>query len=597
MEKPYYLPDTSFRFRLKDTDRESNQQRFYDRLTLRGIQVIKDIDESIKEPKKWRGDHTFSPDAATYSLTHFVEPEIAHQHPDWNPSQIHAEAMNRFEKRLKQDLAYELMESQHTESTIHWKQIETKEGIKALATAYGDRMISLQELWEHTKEYAAFSGNPDAYNEAEHKAQIAMQDEFINGSASAYVSVLSHPDSIRYIQVWERNDDGEVVSKQVDLFLSTGKDFSHKDGDALIQNLKEYYQSDTETTVIKSESVYTHFFIQTGRVETRDIRIIARAQTYIVARERNNKLRVLQKSMLREKGEAQPLLDIKKSVHDMALFLREHIDLIIESFKDGKKKTKSEKTINFTAKKEMHEKDYGPIKSALSEWVITQTIVACAPFMPVGAHATLFWFAEIPRIRKEVSAVKKVVFQSDRIIAPNFTRAEKNLGFVRIISFVERTKKIIFIEKRKLSEKKILHIKKKESKKIETIPIHKKFYKVFFEKIKESKGYARLLKIIERIYTRPAKEYKQVRIAMLIWRIFGVVRRGPKNEKPEMKHDVLKEKIETPYENESPVWLLLSIIWYLTMLRESGMVSQHVPPTTAATPIFPLYGVIFTFAS
>ena len=171
MEKPYYLPDASLRFRAKTSDRDSVEKRLDDRLTLRGIQVIRDTDESGKESKKWRGDHTFSPDAATYSLMHFVEPEVAREHPDWNPSQIHTEAMSRFTQRLEQDLAYERMESDHGESVIHWKPIETKEGVTVLATQYGDRMITLSELWEHTKEYAAFTGTPDAYNEAEHRSQ------------------------------------------------------------------------------------------------------------------------------------------------------------------------------------------------------------------------------------------------------------------------------------------------------------------------------------------------------------------------------------------------------------------------------------------
>ena len=78
------------------------------------------------------------------------------------------------------------------------------------------------------KEYAQHIGNPRAYNKEEARSQIAMQDAFINGHASGFVSILSHPDSVRYVQLWEKMPTGDIASKQIDLYATTGRDFTRK---------------------------------------------------------------------------------------------------------------------------------------------------------------------------------------------------------------------------------------------------------------------------------------------------------------------------------------------------------------------------------
>ena len=65
--------------RFFDSPRDEKQHT--DRMMVRGVQVVRDEDPGDRP--KWRGDHSFSADAARYSFSNFIEPEVAKSHPSW----------------------------------------------------------------------------------------------------------------------------------------------------------------------------------------------------------------------------------------------------------------------------------------------------------------------------------------------------------------------------------------------------------------------------------------------------------------------------------------------------------------------------------
>lgn len=383
-------------------------------MTLRGIPVLRDTDEQDSVPA-WRGDHTFSSDAASYSLSHFIEPEVKREHPDWTQEQISSVASQRFEQRLAQDLSYEHQESAHEESVVHWQPVKTASGSWELATSYGDSMVTLSELWEHTREYAEFAGNPAAYNSEEHRAQIQMQEELISGGANGFVSVLSHPDAVRYVQVWQKTEDGSIVSKQVDLYKTTGRDFTHDEGAKLIDNLANYFKEDVgggEASVIS----YAHIYIHEKEIAEDDIRTIAIAQT-MEAHDVTVPERYVPNVLFRA-GE-QTVRDTTESMIQLGVYLREHIDKKIAAFThidvDSKKR---ETTTSILSKQELSyvripkDTPLGPsridthinypdvqlatdaMKSLEADWWIVRSMLRRKDAFPTAPIAILLWMTE-----------------------------------------------------------------------------------------------------------------------------------------------------------------------------------------------------------
>lgn len=276
MEKPSVSED---RYR----SQEYNVLRYRDTLPAHSMRMIMSRDVPVLSDRKdeqdasvWRGDHSFSSEAASYSLMNFIEPEVAREHPDWGTDRIKSEARERFTKRLAQDLTYEHKERNHVETTVVWKPHSTSGGDVELATEYGDGYITLRELWEHTREFAEYSGNPEAYNASEARAQLAMQEEFLRGDASQYVSVLSHPDSIRYVQIWEKTTDGAVSSRQLDLHATTGRDFTHREGEVLVRALADVHR-EPGTEQHADSSGYVHMLMRQRFVQEKHIRMLATA--------------------------------------------------------------------------------------------------------------------------------------------------------------------------------------------------------------------------------------------------------------------------------------------------------------------------------
>lgn len=451
MEKPSSVYNIAVRHQDHTKEDQYTKDRYADRMTLRGIPVLRDTDGERSAPV-WRGDHSFSSDAASYSLTNFIEPEVAREHPTWSHEQVRQAAAERFEKRLRQDLSYEHKESAHEESIVAWRPVETRDGTWELATEYGDNMITLRELWEHTREYADFTGNPAAYNREEHRAQLAMQEKFIDGSANGFVSVLSHPDSIRYVQVWQKADDGTITSKQVDIYKTIGRDFTHEEGAKFIDHLASFHHEITATET-GGPSSYAHFFVQRHEVREEDIRLIAAAQAMELPVPQDGAPLVMPRAIV-DPGSAA-IRDTAHSLMQLGSFLREQIDQKIAVFtaygERGKKRPKTEGSARVAVRipgekasriavfenapgrtpsaERMRPADISTeiMKSAVAEWWITTSMLLYRESIPVAPVAIISWLISVPYAAGMPSEPLPAgrVFQAGEMI-PAKVQKEKN---------------------------------------------------------------------------------------------------------------------------------------------------------------------------
>lgn len=670
--------------RLLYTSKEDTEQkeRFYDRMTIRGIPVLRDTDSAEQVPA-WRGDHTFSSDAASYSLTHFIEPEIAREHPTWSQQQITEAATHRFEQRLSQDLSYEHKESAHEESVVHWQPIQNKEGTWELATKYGDTMVTLPELWEHTREYAEFAGNPDAYNPEEHRAQLRMQEELIRGEANGFVSVLSHPDAIRYVQVWQKTDDGSIISKQVDLYKTTGRDFSHEEGAKLIDHLAAYFKEDVgggEASVIS----YAHIYIHEKEVAEEDIRTIAIAQameTHDVSAPSFE--RSIPTTVLRIGSTA--VRDTTESMVQLGAFLREHIDRKIHALKDASpegKKSSSEQASIHTAEvvavrsdvkkgdstisrvlPDLHRKtehDTIPhttdvMKTIVSEWLIARTMLAHKDASPVVPFAFILLLTRpltSESTNTRTSSDQALEHVQEDVIPERQTKMQRLGESLRnAFSFIwkDREKKKIRTSIRaKDVQVNILH--KQNSRKEHTehthLPTHKEtpIHALSLSTVISLLRILHNMPMFERRISKSGKriensdstytgsvigpnthrsekftsvhskshEYavKKFTAAIIVWWLTEYSRHTFNKPFDIEGGDSGTDKRDSMIDQQESVpssWILFSIIWYLTALREHGKQgSMNTPPVSKKQSkksavkqvnFLPSSGIIFTFGS
>jgi len=390
------------------------------------------VDEIIDESRatqrpEWRGDHSFSSDAARYSLTNFVEPEVAREHPEWTTSQVKEHAKEQFEKRLAQDLSYEHRETVHEESEVHWRPVQTEKGWE-LATEYGDKLVTLNELWDHTKEYASFVGNPAAYNPEEHRAQLAMQDALIHDGSRGFVSVLSHPDAVRYVQIWQKSENGDIQSRHVDLFATTGRDFSPEEAAELIVHLADYH-GNNRIQEAANESSYAHFFVSQGNIDAGDVRTIAIAQAssvdIVIEEGQNIRASHIVSTVVRDTKEAVSLFgkyihdQIEEKIQSIKQSKTEHPEKKIHRDKFiGSKRNSSEKKAEIipvsggAPEKNIPTKNISEfigIKSVLSEGWISRTMISFVPFVPLPRRLQYFGLPRLSGNKKQKSVLMKKV--------------------------------------------------------------------------------------------------------------------------------------------------------------------------------------------
>lgn len=676
MEKPSPSYDISPRFALQHTrDHSEKNERYYDRMATRGIPVLRDNDGEEHKPV-WRGDHSFSSDAATYSLIHFIEPEVKREHPDWGNTQIHEHAVERFHKRLAQDLSSERRENAHEESVVRWRPVTSVDGFVELATEYGGTTVTLSELWEHTKEYAAFVGNPAAYNSEEHRAQLLMQDKLMNGSSNGFVSVLSHPDAIRYVQVWEKSENGDVLSHHVDLYAATGKDFSQQEATELIQHLSDFHGQRTETGVPDAEHTYAHFFVTKGVVLTDDIRTIAIAQSVSVDTLSHARETVDVQRQHISVGQVV-ITDVAEGARQIGKHLRDQIE---EKIREIQRRTTSPDAVSFPAKpgakegqkaavgapvlkgrtekekeitaRSRHTPDAAGQKpemmSLLTDWWISHTMLRYVSLVPVAPEAALYWFTlpavvdtQKPQVEKKPVKVKSPGNEPVRQVTVRHSVSDIWKSFVVRMkeTIASRTKRTVVTEKNTrikqhggapvtASEGGVgpdVRTRQSEISGVST------WYEVLHT-LSRFMGEGDESRVIG-AYKENARadvhdgmggladrrDERSVSVgrfmfALVLWWFFQpVVSDGAQAAKlkdglaaggGKQKHDPVREE-NNPHQQEGTPWMLLAIIWYLSMIRESAMTGAQ--PTAQKqgvrakrkrkTARLPQHGIIFAFAS
>ena len=379
-----------------------------------------------EEEQKWRGDHAFNADAASFSLMNFIEPEVEAANPHLSKKEAHALALEKFNERLKQDLAFEHQENSHIDTTVHWQVVDGKNGKKELATKYGEELITLSQLWDHTRTYAEHIGNPLAYNREEERAQLLMQDAFIEGNANGFVSVISHPDAIRYVQVWERTQDGGIASQQIDLYATTGRDFTHAEGKALVQSITKYHQG--HGTSAQCEDVqYAHALFTSGKTSVSDVRTIAVAHVFTDSTYKMTPVDMMTHIAIKTAR------DIQETTITLGRDFHTYVQKKIESFKDSLLQTPSRNkdslspvtapvmrvegvhtspiTNRFDVIHGIDDYTNGDVfvQDVLSEWVFDHTVLSLGVRHEVFSHSTLMLLMLEPEIRthREVSTLTK----------------------------------------------------------------------------------------------------------------------------------------------------------------------------------------------
>lgn len=226
------------------------------------------------EVRSWDNGHRYSAAATAYSFKHFIEPEVAQEYPDWNPSQVRTEAVRRLKVRLEENKISQDQELRRQDNfTVTWK-IEEIEGRDQMVTYYGDgQRQTLEGLWENTKKFAQEKGKLAYFNEHEQRIQLEMQDALISGKANATATIISHPDGMRYVSVWEKGEDGGVKATQTDFTFELGHDFSTAETVTLMHHLQQKYRD----TTIASDQSYPHILLKEGSVVLQDIKVIAAA--------------------------------------------------------------------------------------------------------------------------------------------------------------------------------------------------------------------------------------------------------------------------------------------------------------------------------
>lgn len=598
----------------------------------------------------WRGDHTFSSKAAGFSLRNFIEPEIESANPHLSKHEIQSVALKKFEQRLKQDLSFEHQETSHHDSTVHWTVIEGKNGKKKLATKYGDELITLSQLWEHTKEYAQHTGNPLAYNKEEARSQIAMQDAFINGDAKGFVSILSHPDSVRYVQLWEKMPTGDIASKQIDLYATTGRDFTHKEGEAFIHRLTQYHE--TIGTSVKYEDIaYAHVLFISGVVTVDEIKTIAVAQAF------TSEPRILPMRLDIKSGIA---LKVAKDIHETAAFLGENFHTYIQKKVENMNTWYVQKKKNATIEHRKAPVDIlskgavieapMPLKASetvkklqmseklvhdiFSEWAFEQTVISYASLheeLAISALQIVLFdpFVVSVNVREENSLLHvEHVEHGERSLRMSVTKNETydvRETVESVLGFLTK----IFGDKSITSHWQVENLQTVDAdgdttqapKDNESIESGILFIlqslshlamgsfdvspRIDLEEDIDISLYIDEVNQFAPSEKRSRQEYSRVIFGVVIWMILqGFDRNTRPGEiidadlSTRGKKDMYALKSDEIF--STTPWVLLSIIWYLSQLKEAGMAQTPSPlpvkkQKKVTTPQFPLSGVIYFF--
>lgn len=586
------------------------------------------VDRESASPPLWRGDHTFSADAAAYSLMHFIEPAVSDEHPQWDKKTVHEYATAVFSKRLAQDLSYEGKEQRHDETSVVWRPVLTKEGKLELATEYGDGMITLRELWDHTREFAEAIGNPLAYNHEEAAQQLSMQEAFLSGATEAYVSVLSHPDAVRYVQIWEASSEGTVVTKQLDLYKTTGRDFSVEEGEALIHHIRSMYQPDQP---IRSEpDAYAHVVISRGSVDEDGIRVLATALTM--------------STMINP-------LPIPTDVHTDRIRVREGIAVLRDTKHDMRQQKQDENSVGKKRARKhhraeptvVHEKKWGRTKKLQEQRVgptMEERFVEHPFFVPVMlsvgtdtpgfSHVVIEWLVRESFVKKDVASKEQVKNPASlnavgekkdtQQVPPDAQHVPSlSVDFTLLSrSVVDRMTQLPWVKKQ---GEHILSVVRRVSEKVrESIPrashrvgifLRKKLEVVSFEHLSFVIGRvvdATGLRSIVRLLTREKRQQQNAipdrvdavsasRAVIWLFRLFVRTNKPIVSRKRLESSDFALQKQQVDTISSSTLFVLLALVRYLALMKESAKPTQQTKQRGSRAKRKRIRSLIFVLAS
>lgn len=227
----------------------------------------------------WDGGHSVSVSSWLYSFDDIIKPAVAASHPSWSQDEIHTHALKIFNTRIAENARIFRDEEKNAEGMDTLWEVAEIDGTRQLVVKDGAyKGTSLNEFWEHTRQFAEEQNSPQAYNVLEHQAQLSMQTALVQGRAISAVTILSHPEDIKYVQVWEAQEDGTIITRQIDLKNTAGRHLTHEEGKSLIEKLAEKYTKNKITD--DSSSQYVHVLTH-EKIPIKDVKIAAQAHVSV----------------------------------------------------------------------------------------------------------------------------------------------------------------------------------------------------------------------------------------------------------------------------------------------------------------------------
>ena len=225
--------------------------------------------------------------------------------------------------------------------------------------------------------------------------------------------------------------------------------------------------------------------------------------------------------------------------------------------------------------------------------------------------------AVVPEIKKSIAQherkVRKINEQKEArsVALKKEVRVRKKKEEIRIIRS-RRERVILFAEKRVVKKPKIITEAPRRIQKEKLFTKRAQKEKVKMERVIRLFALARKLvrtkERTERVIRKKSERREQKHaldfsLAFVVWLFLQKRYRVPLPAWPAGRHESKKDKrfrSERLLPKESTAWILLAIIWYLAMIRESGKVSvkqqkQKKSKVFGYTPVLPMHGVIFAF--
>lgn len=219
--------------------------------------------------------HELSVTSLYFALNNIVLPDITAQHPNWSYEDRREEAIRRIELRSADNLRKGYLPELDREAVIttEWEVVEKESG-KKMATWNGDKYTTREELWNNFEQYARFRSEWNDALEREKTAQQEMENAVVHGDAKGAATWLSHESNLaRYFQVWEKESDGRIVSRQYDVGLIVGRDITQQEAGHVMNNLSKLYGE----KMTSETAAYPHV-ISKEAIHIRDVSLAERQE-------------------------------------------------------------------------------------------------------------------------------------------------------------------------------------------------------------------------------------------------------------------------------------------------------------------------------